>query len=93
MGKPKENTIEKIDNLNSRLTGSGISEPKKELIAALAERCHSMNINKAKLAYFKEIKLLLTKCLAAVESGKITEEAQWLSLEKELLRLLHAKNG
>ena len=93
MGKPKENTIAKIDNLNSRLKDSALPGPKKELIAALAERCHSMNIHKAKLAYFKEIKLLLTKYLAAVESGEMTEEDQWQSLEKELLGLLNAKNG
>ena len=93
MGKPKENTIAKIDDLNSVLTGLAISEPKKQLITALAGRCHNMNIHKAKLVYFKEIKLLLTKCLAAVESGEITGEDKWQSLEKELLRLLHAKNG
>lgn len=52
-----------------------------------------MNIHKAKLVYFKEIKLLLTKCLAALESGEITDEKKWQSLEKELLRLLYAKNG
>ncbi|MBU0908701.1 MAG: hypothetical protein KJ717_03970, partial [Proteobacteria bacterium] len=74
MGKPKENTIAKIDDLNSILAESALSEPKKELIAALAGRCHSMNIHKAKLVYFKEIKLLLTKCLAAVESGEITAD-------------------
>lgn len=93
MAKPKENTITKIDDLNSVLTESGLSEPKKELIAALAKRCHNMNIHKAKLVYFKEIKLLLTKCLAAVENGEIIDEEKWQSLEKELLRLLHAKNG
>ena len=93
MGKPKENTIAKIDDLNSILAESALSEPKKELIAALAGRCHSMNIHKAKLVYFKEIKLLLTKCLAAVESGEMTEKDQWQSLEKEMLRLLNAKNG
>lgn len=93
MGKPKENTIAKIDHLNSILAESALSAPKKELIAALAGRCHSMNIHKAKLVYFKEIKLLLTKCLAAVENGEMTEEDQWQSLEKELLRLLNIKNG
>ena len=93
MGKPKENTIAKIDDLNAVLTKSGLSEPKKELIAALAGRCHSMNIHKAKLVYFKEIKLLLTKCQAAVSSGEITDEDKWQSIEKELRRLLYAKNG
>lgn len=93
MGKPKENTIAKIDDLNSALTESALSEPKKRLIAALAGRCHDMNIHKAKLVYFKEIKLLLTKCLAAVESGEIINEDKWQALEKELLRLLRAKNG
>ena len=93
MGKPKEKTIAKIDSLNSRLTDSTSPEAHKELISALAGRCHSMNIHRAKLAYFKEIKLLLTKCLAAAESGGVAEKEQWRSLEKELLRLLHAKNG
>lgn len=93
MGKPKENTIAKIDNLNASLMDSALSEPQKKLIAALAGRCHSMNIHKAKLAYFKEIKLLLTRCLAAVEGEGMIEKDPWGSLEKELLRLLHAKNG
>lgn len=93
MGKPKENTIDKIDDLNSILTKSDLSTPKKQLIAALTGRCHSMNIHKAKLVYFKEIKLLLTKCLAVVESGDVIDEDRWQPLEKDLLRLLHAKNG
>lgn len=49
MEKPKENTIAKIDDLNSALTESALSEPGKELIGALARRCHNMNIHKAKL--------------------------------------------
>ncbi|MCP3887274.1 MAG: hypothetical protein GY702_00145 [Desulfobulbaceae bacterium] len=93
MGKPKENTIAKIDDLNSVLKKSALSEPKKELITTLAGRCHHINIHKAKLVYFKEIKLLLTKCLAAVENGEIIDEDKWQSLKKDLLRLLHTKNG
>lgn len=93
MGKPKENTIAKIDRLYSLLKQSALSDPRKELIAALAGRCHTMNINKAKLAYFKEIKIVLTKCLAASKNEAVIDDARWQSLEKELLRLLHAKNG
>ena len=37
MGKPKENTIAKIDDLNSIFAESALSEPKKELIAALSK--------------------------------------------------------
>ena len=93
MGKPKENTIDKIGILASELKKSELSEERKVLIRALAERCHSMNIHKAKLVYFKEIKLLLTKCLVAVESGEIDKEDCWQLLERELLGLLYAKNG
>jgi len=93
MGKPKENTIAKVDHLTSKLNVSILSASQKELITTLARRCHSMNIHKAKLAYFKEIKLLLTKCLAAVESGEITEGERWQCFERQILRLLKAKNG
>nr|WP_320010894.1 hypothetical protein [uncultured Desulfobulbus sp.] len=93
MGKPKENTIDKIGILASELKKSELSEERKVLIRSLAERCHSMNIHKAKLVYFKEIKLLLTKCLVAVESGEIDKEDCWQLLERELLGLLYAKNG
>ncbi|MBM9613136.1 hypothetical protein JWJ90_02425 [Desulfobulbus rhabdoformis] len=93
MGKPKENTIAKIDILAKKRRKSDLSREKKELITALANRCHSMNIHKAKLVYFKEIKLLLTKCLVSFESGEIGNESCWQSLEKDLLGLLYAKNG
>lgn len=93
MGKPKENTIAKIDILSAKLITSSLSESKKELIAALTERCHTMNIHKAKLVYFKEIKVLMTRCMTAVECGNLTEKEVWQSLEKDFHRLLQAKNG
>lgn len=93
MGKPKENTIAKIDNLKSRLMESSLPESKQKMVATLVLRCHNMNIHKAKLVYFKEIKLLLTKYLAATKNKEMVQEGQWQLLEKELLRLLHAKNG
>lgn len=93
MAKPKENTIIKIDELHSQLLQSPLDSHKQELISALAKRCHTMNINKAKLAYFKDIKVILTRCLVAAENGDMEDEFGWQSLQKEVLRLLHAKNG
>lgn len=93
MAKPKENTITKIDDLHKKLMQSALSSQQKEVITALTVRCHTMNINRAKLAYFKDIKLLLTKCAAISTNDKAIEKRTWLALEKELLILLNTKNG
>jgi uncharacterized protein (UPF0303 family) len=93
MGKPKENTIEKIDRLMMQLKDSTLSASQKEIVTALGNRCHTMNIHKAKLAYFKEIKLILTRSLVAAENGQNRDNEQWRQLETEVLRLLNAKNG
>lgn len=93
MAKPKENTITKIDELHLRLSKLSLASDREKLISALVGRCHTMNINKAKLAYFKDIKVVLTRCLAAVESGEMADDVKWQALQKDLLTLLHTKNG
>lgn len=93
MGKPKENTIEKIDQLTQKLLCKEIPHSHKDLILSLKSRCHTMNIHKAKLAYFKRIKLVLTQLLAMAEMQESSSVEECRILEKELLGLLNAKNG
>ena len=93
MGKPKENTIEKIDQLSKKLLCKEIPHSHKELVIAIQGRCHTMNIHKAKLAYFKRIKLILTQLLATAEMPGLSAVKGYQTLEKELLGLLNAKNG
>jgi hypothetical protein len=93
MGKPKENTIEKIDQLSQKLLGKEIPHGHKDLVMALKSRCHTMNIHKAKLAYFKRIKLVLTQLLAIAEIQESSSVEEYRILEKEMSGLLNAKNG
>lgn len=93
MGKPKENTIEKIDQLTQKLLCEELSATHKELIVAIEKRCHTMNIHKAKLAYFKRIKLVMTQLLALAASNEPSSTREYQDLEKELLGLLNANNG
>ena len=93
MGKPKENTIEKIDQLTQKLLRKEIPHSHKELVVAIQRRCHTMNIHKAKLAYFKKIKLVLTQLLAIAEMQGSPSVEEYRILENELLGLLNANNG
>ncbi len=93
MGKPKENTIEKIDQLTNKILCRKIPQGHKELAVSLKNRCHTMNIHKAKLAYFKRIKLVLTQLLALTEIQEASSVEEYQILEKELLGLLRANNG
>lgn len=93
MGKPKENTIEKIALLAQKLMREEIPHNHKDLILSLKSRCHTMNIHKAKLAYFKRIKLVLTQRLAMAEKQGSSSIEEYRILEKEMLGLLNAKNG
>jgi hypothetical protein len=93
MGKPKENTIEKIDQLTKKLLCKEIPQNQKDLAISLKNRCHTMNIHKAKLAYFKRIKLVLTQLLALSEMQGASPVEEYQILENELLGLLQANNG
>ena len=92
MGKPKENTIEKIDQLTQKLLRKEMLHSHKVLVVALQSRCHTMNIHKAKLAYFKRIKLVLTQLLAMVEMQGSSSVEECRTLENDLLGLLNANN-
>lgn len=93
MGKPKENTIGKIDLLTQKVLCKEISPHHKNLALALKKRCHTMDIHRAKLAYFKQIKVGLTQLLALAETQKSSTAAEYQALEKELQGLLNANNG
>ncbi|MEN8141698.1 MAG: hypothetical protein ABFR97_10800 [Thermodesulfobacteriota bacterium] len=95
MVKPKENTIAKIDQLLGELRAAAPAQLDLEPALALANRCHTMNIHKAKVAYFKKIKLLLAQgaqlCASGLEGDEL--ESQWQALNRQMRALLDAKNG
>ena len=91
--KPKENTIEKIDMLAKKLVSHKCSPCNHALISALQQRCHSMNIHKATVAYFKRIKLVFTQALQLADKGEAAVPELGEALEREMRGLLDANNG
>jgi len=91
--KPKENTIAKIDMLGKKLASHDYSPCNQDLIIALQLRCHSMNIHKATVAYFKRIKLVFTQALQLADKGETGAPEQGEALEREMRGLLDANNG
>lgn len=89
--KPKENTIAKIDQLAKQLKRQASPAIDLELALALQQRCHTMNIHKAKVLYFKRIKVALTRALELSKATASSEEA--LLLGQEMRALLDANNG
>ena len=91
--KPKENTIEKIDRIYDELCQYEYSDFDISLAEALKDRCHTMNIHKAKVVYFKRIKLVLTQALELVKKQELNPSENFNQIESEIRALLDAKNG
>ncbi len=95
--KPKENTIDKIDKIFEDL--NRISTPSFDLSLAkdIQQRCHTMNIHKAKVVYFKRIKLMLIHALELAEKEHTHPELDlrkdFNQVEREIRALLDARNG
>jgi hypothetical protein len=95
--KPKENTIDKIDTIFKALKRHPCPLFNLSLAESLQQRCHSMNIHKAKVVYFKRIKLILTQALE-LSKKYVDHPARDLSMEfeqveREIRALLDARNG
>ena len=95
--KPKENTIEKIDRIYEDLCQYSSSPFDLSLAKALQQRCHIMNIHKAKVVYFKRIKLMLTQALELSRKQQSNPELDltkdFRKVESEIRALLDASNG
>lgn len=95
--KPKENTIDKIDSIFNRLKRYSCPYFDLSLAEALQQRCHSMNIHKAKVVYFKRIKLILTQAIELSKKyGENPERdltKEFFQIEREIRALLDARNG
>jgi hypothetical protein len=95
--KPKENTIEKIDRIYEDLCRYTLPSFDMSLAKAIQQRCHTMNIHKAKVVYFKRIKLMLTQVLelARRQQGnpKLDLKTDFEKVESEIRALLDARNG
>ncbi len=95
--KPKENTIDKIDRIFEHLSRFPTPSFDLALAKALQQRCHTMNIHKAKVVYFKRIKLTLTHALElAVKEDTHPEldlRKDFNQVEREIRALLDARNG
>ena len=95
--KPKENTIDKIDRIFEDLSRFPTSSFDLALAKALQQRCHTMNIHKAKVVYFKRIKLTLTHALELVKKEhqhpELDLRKDFNQVEREIRALLDAGNG
>jgi hypothetical protein len=95
--KPKENTIEKIDRIYEDLCEFTLPSFDMSLAKSIQQRCHTMNIHKAKVVYFKRIKLILTQVLelARKQQGnpKLDLKSDFKKVESEIRALLDARNG
>ena len=95
--KPKENTIDKIDKIYEALCRYSSPTLDLTLAQSLQQRCHTMNIHKAKVIYFKRIKLMLTQALELTEKEHTYPELDLRNdinqVERELRALLDASNG
>lgn len=95
--KPKENTIDKIDKIFSDLSRYPNPFFDLSLAQSLQQRCHSMNIHKAKVVYFKRIKLVMTMALELCrkdhENPDKAMREEFLQVEQEMRALIDARNG
>ncbi len=92
--KPKENTIAKIDLLAEELARHDSLPVDRDLVIALQQRCHTMNIHKATVAYFKRVKLVFSQALEiSSQSTGAGGGAGLQALERDMRDLLDAKNG
>ena len=95
--KPKENTIDKIDRIFEDLSRYPTPSFDLTLAKALQQRCHTMNIHKAKVVYFKRIKLMTTQALELAEKEhkhpELDLRKDFSQVEREIRALLDARNG
>ena len=95
--KPKENTIDKIDRIFEDLSRFPTPSFDLALAKALQQRCHTMNIHKAKVVYFKRIKLMMTQALELAEKEhkhpELDLRKDFNQVEREIRALLDARNG
>ncbi|MGC8682638.1 MAG: hypothetical protein ACP5F2_07870 [Athalassotoga sp.] len=83
--KPKENTIEKIDTLFEKIYATDLDEESIQILKDLREHLHSMNLHKAKVAYFSLIKSKLNHISELLNSFKTDESKKEI---KELKKFL-----
>ncbi|MEA3548911.1 MAG: hypothetical protein U9R66_14785 [Thermodesulfobacteriota bacterium] len=95
--KPKENTIDKIDRIFEDISRFPTSSFNLTLAQDIQQRCHTMNIHKAKVVYFKRIKLMLTQALELIEKKhkhpELNLQKDFNQVEREIRALLDARNG
>jgi hypothetical protein len=95
--KPKENTIDKIDRIFKDLNQLPTPSFDLTLAKGIQQRCHTMNIHKAKVVYFKRIKLMLTQALELVEKEQrypdLDLRKDFNQVERDIRALLDARNG
>jgi hypothetical protein len=95
--KPKENTIDKIDKIYASLCQFPSSSFDLKIAESLQQRCHTMNIHKAKVVYFKRIKLILTQALELAKKEhrhpELNLQNDFNQIARELRALLEARNG
>ena len=95
--KPKENTIDKIDRIVEDISRFPTPSFNLTLAHDIQQRCHTMNIHKAKVVYFKRIKLMLTQALELVEKEykhpELNLRKDFNQVEREIRALLDARNG
>mgnify|MGYP001626146164 CR=1 FL=1 len=83
--KPKENTIEKIDKLFEKIYATDLDEESIRILKTLQVHLHSMNLHKAKVAYFSLIKSKLNCIFELLNSSKTDESKKEI---KELKKFL-----
>ncbi|BBJ27481.1 hypothetical protein [Athalassotoga saccharophila] len=83
--KPKENTIEKIDRLFEKIYATNLDEESIRILKDLQDHLHSMNLHKAKVAYFSLIKSKLNYIFEMLNSSKVDESKKEI---KELKKFL-----
>ncbi|MGC8545423.1 MAG: hypothetical protein ACP5NR_05710 [Athalassotoga sp.] len=83
--KPKENTIEKIDRLFEKIYATNLDEESIRILKDLQDHLHSMNLHKAKVAYFSLIKSKLNYIFEMLNSSKMDESKKEI---KELKKFL-----
>ena len=84
--KPKENTIEKIDTLFEKIyTTDSVDEESIQILKHLRNHIHSMNLHKAKVAYFYLIKSKLNHIFELLNSAETDESKKEI---KELKKFL-----
>lgn len=83
--KPKENTIEKIDTLFEKIYATDLDEESIRILKDLRDHLHSMNLHKAKVAYFSLIKSKLNQIFELLNASKMEESKKEI---KELKKFL-----